>query len=106
MIVFFSDLLDAAHAEHLATHVALLRRRHLPLCVTLEDAASKRAASVSASTATDVYERTAAFHLLSEREALIARLRKTGVGVLEAPLAELAVATVNRYLEIKARHAL
>jgi uncharacterized protein (DUF58 family) len=54
----------------------------------------------------DAYRRAAAASILDEREAIKLHLRKSGVGILEAKAGELAIATVNRYLEIKSRHAL
>ena len=37
LLVVFSDLLDEAHARPLAEHAAVLRQRHLPVCVTMHD---------------------------------------------------------------------
>ncbi len=106
LLVLFSDLLDEAHAMPLAEHAALLRRTHLPVCVTMHDAVAERLADAPVRDARSAYRRAAAADLLAEREAVKAHLRKSGVRLVEAPPGELAVATVNRYLEIKARHAL
>lgn len=106
LLVLFSDLLDEAHAMPLAEHAALLRRTHLPVCVTMHDAVAEELADAPVRDARGAYRRAAAADLLSERDAVKAHLRKNGVGLVEAPPGELAVATVNRYLEIKARHAL
>jgi uncharacterized protein (DUF58 family) len=38
-----------------------------------------------------------------EREEALARMRRTGVSVLDVPAAHMAAAVVNRYLDIKAR---
>ena len=56
--------------------------------------------------ASDVYARAAAADLLVDRERVKAHLTKSGVGLVEAPASELALSTVRRYLEIKAKHAL
>ncbi len=106
LLVLFSDLLDEAHAMPLAEHAALLRRTHLPVCVTMHDAVATELADAPVPDARGAYRRAAAADLLSERDAVKAHLKKNGVGVVEAPPGELAVATVNRYLEIKARRAL
>lgn len=106
LLVLFSDLLDEAHAMPLAEHAILLRRRHLPVCVTMHDPVAESLADASCADARAVYERAAAADLLAERAAVKAHLRKRGVGLVEAPPGELAVATVNRYLDIKARRAL
>ncbi len=106
LLVLFSDLLDEAHAMPLAEHAAMLRRTHLPVCVTMRDAVAEALADAPAKGVAAAYRRAAAADLLAERETVKAHLRKSGVGLVEAEPGELAVATVNRYLEIKARRAL
>ncbi len=106
LLVLFSDLLDEAHAMPLAEHAGLLRRRHLPVCVTMHDPVAERLADAPVDSALGAYRRAAAADLLQEREGVKAHLRKNGVSLVEAPPGELAVATVNRYLEIKARRLL
>lgn len=106
LLVLFSDLLDEAHAMPLAEHAGLLRRRHLPVCVTMHDPVAEKLADAPVSDASEAYRRAAAADLLKEREGVKAHLRKSGVSLVEAPPGELAVQTVNRYLDIKARRAL
>jgi uncharacterized protein (DUF58 family) len=99
-------LLDDTHAMPLAEHLAMLRGKHLPVCVTMEDAVAERLASRPARTDDDAYQRAAAADLLADRAAVKAHLRKSGVRLVEGPAGELAVGAVNRYLEIKARNLL
>lgn len=106
LLVLFSDLLDEAHAMPLAEHAATLRKRHLPVCVTMHDPIAEGLADAKVHDAGEAYRRAAAADLLAEREGVKAHLRKNGISLVEAPPGELAVATVNRYLEIKARHLL
>lgn len=106
LLVMFSDLLDQDHAMPLAEHAGLLRRKHLPVCVTMQDPVAGELADRPAVTELDVYRRAAAADVLAERDAVKAHLAKSAVDVVEAPPGELSVATVNRYLEIKARHRL
>jgi uncharacterized protein (DUF58 family) len=106
LFVLFSDLLDEAHAMPLAEHAAMLRRTHLPVCVTMRDAVAHELADEAVRDVEGAYRRAAAADLLAEREVVKAHLRKNGVGLVEAPPGELGVATVNRYLELKARRAI
>ena len=106
LLVVFSDLLDEAHARPLAEHAAVLRQRHLPVCVTMHDPLAESLAARAPASLSEAYERAAAADLLAERGSVRAQLRKSGVSIVEAPPGELAVATVNRYLELKARHSL
>ena len=106
LLVVFSDLLDETQALPLAEHAALLARKHLPVCVTLNDPVADALGHARARSLSDVHRRAAAAVLLDDRDAVKTRLRKAGVALVEADASELAVATVNRYLAIKARHEL
>ncbi|MBI2892570.1 MAG: DUF58 domain-containing protein [Deltaproteobacteria bacterium] len=106
LIVVFSDLLDEAHAMPLCRHVGLVAPRHLPLCVTMRDDVVLSIATQTPESAEDAFRRVAAADLVAEEEALASHLAKRGVQMVEASAGELAVATVNRYLEIKRRGAL
>lgn len=106
LLVLFSDLLDASHALPLAEHAKALRGKHLALCVTLDDVVARALAEAKPVHDSDVYPRAAAADLLEEREAVKLHLTRSGVQLVEAPPGEIAVATVNRYLEIKASRAL
>jgi uncharacterized protein (DUF58 family) len=72
----------------------------------MNDPVAAHLADASAASRDAVYRRAAAADILQERDAVKTHLTKAGMGVLEATAGELAVATVNRYLEIKMRHAL
>ena len=51
-------------------------------------------------------EQAAAEELLLAREDALARMRQSGVAVVDVPARAMATAVVNRYLELKARSAL
>jgi uncharacterized protein (DUF58 family) len=106
LLVIFSDLFDEAQASPLLEHAAMLRGRHLPLCVTMADPAVGRRAAQAVQGAGDVYARAAAIDVLEERDALERKLRKSAIGWLEAPAGALGVATIRRYLAIKSRKEL
>lgn len=106
LFVMFSDLLDDSQGLPLVAAAPQLRGKHVPLCVTLSDPTATGLASATVATPADAYRRAAAADVLAERAGAKLRLTKAGIGLVEAPAAELAVATVNRYLELKVRHAL
>jgi uncharacterized protein (DUF58 family) len=106
LFVLFSDLLDDSQALPLVAAAPQLRGKHVPLCVTLSDPTAIALARAQVATPADAYLRAAAADVLAERAGAKLRLTKAGIGLVEAPAAELAVATVNRYLELKVRHAL
>ena len=106
LLLVFSDLLDESQALPLAAELPKLRVMHLPLCITISDPVAKRLAQAPVASADQVYLRAAAADLLAERAVVKSQLARAGVSVVEAEAADLAVATVNRYLEIKRQRAL
>jgi uncharacterized protein (DUF58 family) len=106
LFVLFSDLLDDSQGLPLVAAAPQLRGKHVPLCVTLSDPSAAALARAPVASAADAYRRAAAADVLAERAGAKLRLGKAGIGLVEASASELAVATVNRYLELKRRHAL
>lgn len=106
LLMMFTDLVDETQARPLVEHVSLLRRKHLPVCVTMEDRIALDLATMPVRTVPGAFQRAAAADLLAERRGTAAHLRKNAIDLIEAPPGELAVATVNKYLEIKARNRL
>ena len=106
LLVLFSDLLDESQAMPMAEQAALLSRKHLPVCVTMNDPVAETLAHAAVTSTEQAYARAAAAAVLEDRAAIKAHLRKAGVGLVEAPASSLAIATVNRYLEIKSKHVL
>jgi uncharacterized protein (DUF58 family) len=106
LLMLFSDLVDESQAGALVEHVPLLRRKHLPVCITMEDHIARDLAESPATSVKSAYRRAAAADVLAERRVLEAHLRKNAVDLVEAPPGELSIATVNKYLEIKARNRL
>lgn len=106
LLVVFSDLLDDTQGMPLAEHLATLRTKHLPVCVTMRDAVAEHLATLEPRSDEDVHRRAAAADVLADRAAVRARLRRGGVSLVETPVGELAVGAVNRYLEVKAKHLL
>jgi uncharacterized protein (DUF58 family) len=107
LVVLFTDVIDARASRALLAHVARGAARHLPLVVALRDDALDAAARPrAAATPLGVYETAAAEELLLAREDALARMRQTGVAVVDVPARVMAAAVVNRYLELKARSAI
>jgi uncharacterized protein (DUF58 family) len=106
LLVIFSDLLDESQALPLSEQATLLRQKHLLLCASMTDPVAEALAHARAVNDTQAYHRAAAAAVLEDRDAIKLHIRKSGIGLVEAPAGELAVAAVNRYLEIKAKHVL
>jgi uncharacterized protein (DUF58 family) len=103
LLAIFTDVLDPDQAAALLRQCARLRRRHLPLVITVRDPALDDAARLRPQRSTDAYARAVAGGLLADREASLGILRRSGVDTLDADARTLSPRLVNRYLELKRR---
>ena len=103
LVVCFTDLAGGSTARALLAGVALLKPRHLPVCVTVSDPGILALAEQRPRDSASVYERAVAGRLLDERHVTLDTLRQRGVLTLDVPADKLTVAVINRYLELKGR---
>ena len=101
LVLVFTDLTGSITTESLIAQMARLRRRHLPLLVTLADPTVQKLARQPITGTDALYQRTVAEQLLAERQLTLDRLRHAGVQTLDTPADELSVAVINRYLALK-----
>jgi uncharacterized protein (DUF58 family) len=106
LVVTFTDLLDPDGAEKLLQRTASLRRRHLPVIVSLHDPEVARAAHEPPADVDAAYVRCVAGRLESDALRAVGLLRAAGAWVVRAPGAGFSAAAVNAYLQAKARGAL
>lgn len=106
LIVVFSDVIDEAVSEPLATHLALLARRHLPVLVALKNPELERAVRAPAADPEAAWLRAAATELALARERTLAAMRKAGIQVLDVLPGAAVEAAVDRYVQIKRSGAL
>lgn len=106
LVVTFTDLIDPDASRELLAASGALRRHHNPLCVTINNRDVMDLASQMPRTADEMYSKAMAQRMLSQRAQALRELSNRGVGILDVEAAQLTVATVNRYLDLKARAAL
>jgi uncharacterized protein (DUF58 family) len=106
LIAIFTDIVDRDQAAALIDQCALLRRRHLPLVITVRDPAVVDIARARPRTAAEVYGRAVAAGIETERDDALRLLRAGGVDIIDADARTLSPRLVNRYLELKRRAAL
>ncbi|HEV7678085.1 MAG TPA: DUF58 domain-containing protein [Candidatus Dormibacteraeota bacterium] len=105
LLAIFTDVIDPDQGAALIRQCARLRRRHLPLVITVRDPAIDDAARRSPVDARTTYARAVASGLLSAREDTLLILRRSGIETLDADARTLSPRLVNRYLELKRRAA-
>jgi uncharacterized protein (DUF58 family) len=103
LVLVFTDLTGGVTTESLVAQMARLRRRHLPLLVTVADPTINRLATQPIVDSASLYERTVAEHMLAERRLTLDQLRRQGVQTLDVPADALSVAVIDRYLAMKQR---
>ncbi len=103
MVALFTDLSDRETARIVARQLVPLARHHLPLCVTLRDPALDARSRQIPDSNRQVYEKVVASLLVDERLTVLDELRRAGVETVDAAADRLTPATINRYLQIKAR---
>ena len=105
LVVLFTDLLDRDQSEALVRQCLRLRRRHLPLVVTVRDPALDDIAQQQPRRGSDAYGRAVASGLLADRADTLQLLRRSGVATIDADARTLSPRLLNRYLELKRRAA-
>ena len=103
LVVIFTDVLDPDQGRALIRQCMRLRRRHLPLVVTVRDPALDDAANAVPRTGDDAYARAVAGGLIADRDDTLRLLRSSGVETIDADVRTLSPRLVNRYLDLKRR---
>lgn len=103
LVVTFTDIVDPETSSELLIASAALRRRHNPLCITINNQDVTEMAARPPQDVPQLYQKSMAAQMLADRRGALDNLRQRGVGVLDIDSAQLAMETVNRYLELKAR---
>jgi uncharacterized protein (DUF58 family) len=106
LVVLFSDVLSIAASQPLIGHMAGSARRHLPLCVAIDDPAMGAIEKRALVNAADVYDVAAASELRRERREGLRALQRRGVLVLDVPPEGATPTVISRYLELKAQRLL
>ena len=78
-----------------------MAKKHLVVCIAFGDHELTALVRRKPETSDDVYRQTVAISMLEDRRLAIAELSRRGVLVVDASPSDLAVAAVNKYLELK-----
>ena len=106
LIVFFTDVIESRAARAFIAYAGRAAQRHAVVIVAMQNEALLAAARPSMDGALALFRSAAAEELIHERADALARMRQAGLTVLDVAPSKMAVAVVNRYLEIKARGSL
>lgn len=101
LVVLLTDLNASALAEGLMTVLPQLTAKHAVIVAAVADPRIEALAAGRADAA-QVYDAAAAERARNERRAIASRLRRSGVGVVDAAPEDLAPALADHYLAMKA----
>ncbi|HEY5427098.1 MAG TPA: DUF58 domain-containing protein [Candidatus Tumulicola sp.] len=103
LVVFLTDVIDPLAQASLLAELGSLARRHLLVCVFMNDAAVSAALAVPPRDVLGAYRAGVALGLEEERRTAAAMLARTGAVVLDVPAKKLTTALIDEYLRVKQR---
>jgi len=103
IVVIFTDFSDSTSAELMLENIGRLLRRHLVLFVIFRDEELDAMANQEPKTPEDVSRAVIADAMLREREVVVERLRRLGVQIVDAPVAEISAHLLKSYFAVKRR---
>jgi len=101
LVVLWTDLLDEVISENLLSALALLRPRHLPLCVAIRESEWDDLLALPPSRVHGVYERVVLQEMLRQRSKALKTLVQKGALAMDLPPAGLSAGVLERYMEVK-----
>lgn len=101
LIVIFTEFADATSAELMLRATERLVTKHLVLFVVTADSELEALAAKVPDDAQGLTEAIIAAELLRDRRVVLARLRRMGAQVVEAPVGGMTVSLLNAYIGIK-----
>lgn len=101
LVVIYTDVLDETASENLLDAVALLKPRHLPLCIAVRETEWDTMMSRPLSDLGDLYERSVLQETLRQRKGALKHLLQKGALVMDLPASKLTPGVMKRYVEVK-----
>lgn len=103
LIVFLTDVIDPLAQAALLAELGSLAKRHLLVCVFMNDAAVETALAAAPRDAVDAYRASVAIGLSDERRTAAAMLTRAGAITVDVPAQKLTTAVIDEYLRVKQR---
>ncbi len=106
LVVIFTEFADSTAAELMIETTGRLIKRHLVLFVVMRDEELEALVTAPPRMPEDVLRAVVAATLLRERDLVLARLRRLGAHIVEAPADRIGPEVLNAYLDLKRRDLL
>ncbi len=103
LVVLFTDVIDPVAQSTILAELGSLAKRHVVMCVFMNDAAVEATLAATPRTSEDLYRLDVALGLSHERAIATKTLERAGIIAIDTPAAKLSMATIDQYLRIKGR---
>ena len=100
LVFIFTDFETPEQAGELARNVMIIKKRHAPFIILIENESLKRMRD-EPGCADSLYEKAAAAEFLRSRRDLIRDMNSRGVSCVECPAENFTVTAINQYLMAK-----
>lgn len=101
LVLLFTDLIDPDSSRRLIETISLLTDKHRVVCVAFGDHELGDLVRTKPREEDDLYRQAVAISMLEDRRLALAELTYRGVVTVDASPANLGIAAVNKYLELK-----
>ncbi len=101
LVFLLTDLIDVDSSARLISSINLISRHHLTVCVALSDYELRDIVEEEPVKSDQVFNQAVALSIMSDRKNALTALTARGVITVDAAPADLNIATVNKYLQIK-----
>jgi uncharacterized protein (DUF58 family) len=101
LVLIFTDLIDPDSSRRLIDTIPVLTARHRVVCVAFGDHELGDLVRARPAAGEDLYRQAVAITMLEDRRLALAELARRGVITVDASPANLGIAAVNKYLELK-----
>ncbi len=103
LLLLFTHFMGRPSLERQLPYLQMLGRQHTVVVIFFENTDLKTLTEQRPASVEEVYVKTIAEKFAIEQREIVRTLRRHGLQALLTPPAQLTVATINRYLELKAR---
>lgn len=103
VVIVLTDFTDTIGAELMVENMAHLAKRHLVIFVSVRDVDLESVIARRPADLTDVHQAMVANDMLTERDKVVANLRRKGIFCVDAGPDEISVELVNQYLDVHRR---
>ncbi|HYF29798.1 MAG TPA: DUF58 domain-containing protein [Chitinophagaceae bacterium] len=106
LVILFTNFESMSGLERQLPYIRSIAQHHLVLVVFFENTELKQLTESRVTNVEELYIRTIAEKFAHEKRLIIKELQKHGILAILTTPQKLTIDTVNKYLELKARHAI